>query len=71
MLACGNLYFSNISKSDANMKEAYKFFYNALNVDKRNVYAANGLGMVCAEKQEYAAAKEIFARVFTFILPAT
>ena len=63
MLSRGNLHFINIAKDSSNIKDSYKFFYGALNEDKKNIYAANGLGMVCAEKTELDAAKEIFSRV--------
>jgi hypothetical protein len=48
------------------LKESYKFYYHVLNEDKENVYAANGLAMVCAAKKEYDSAREIFSRVINF-----
>jgi RNA polymerase-associated protein CTR9 len=64
MLSLGNYYFSIASgKADHNqMKESYKFFFHVLNEDQTNIYAANGLGMVCAERGEVDAAREIFSK---------
>ena len=42
---------------------SYKFYHHVLAEDKTNVYAANGLAMVCAEKAELDVAREIFSRV--------
>lgn len=53
--------------SDANvaqlLKDSYKFFHHVLHEDMTNAFAANGLGMVCVEKMEIDAAKEIFSKV--------
>lgn len=64
MLSLGNHYFSAASgKADhSQMKESYKFFFHVLNEDQTNIYAANGLGMVCAERGEVDAAREIFSK---------
>lgn len=74
MLALGNLYFSSLptkdGKYDANFKNSYKFFHHVLNEHKSNVYAANGLAMCCAEKQEYDVARDIFSRVTPMHPPA-
>jgi RNA polymerase-associated protein CTR9 len=69
----GNFYFSNLytsqhiptPKYDDNLKQSYKYYHHLLDEDKTksNLYAANGLGMVCAEKGEFDAAREIFAKV--------
>ena len=69
MLSLGNYLFANPagakSKAEAgqHLKESYKFFFHVLNEDQKNIYAATGLGMVCAEKGENEAAREIFSKV--------
>ena len=64
MLSLGNFYFalSSAAKSDSQLKDSYKFFYHVLNENHSNAYAANGLGMVCVEKREIEAAREIFSK---------
>lgn len=67
MLSLGNLYFENLnpsstSKYEKDLKQSYKFFHQVLADDKDNVYAAVGLGMVCAEKKEYDVAREVFTK---------
>jgi hypothetical protein len=42
---------------------AYKFYHPVLTEHVRNVFAANGLAVVCAEKKELDAAREIFSKV--------
>lgn len=69
----GNMHFTTLAtskeaKHDGILKDSYKFFYHVLNEDRKNVYAANGLAMVCAEKGELDAARDIFTRVNTLIL---
>lgn len=70
MLSLGNFYFTTLSSRDAkyeaHLKDSYKFFHHVLNEDKRNIFASNGLGMVCAEKGVFETAREIFARVSCF-----
>jgi len=71
MLSLGNFFFSNLkdksptesSTASTSLKESYKFYFHVLNEDAKNIYAACGLGMVCAEKGEMEAAREIFAKV--------
>jgi RNA polymerase-associated protein CTR9 len=67
MLSLGNFYFNTLStrdsKYESHLKDSYKFFHHVLNEDHKNVYAANGLGMICAEKKELEVAREIFSRV--------
>lgn len=67
MISLGNFYYSTLNKNDEryqdNLKFCYKFYHSILLEDNKNMFAANGLGMVCAEKNEYQAAKEIFTRV--------
>jgi tetratricopeptide (TPR) repeat protein len=66
MLSLGNFYYSSMSsntKSEITLKDSYKFFFHVLNDDIKNVYAANGLGMACAENKQINAAKDIFSKV--------
>ena len=64
MISLGNMYFANISSNpERYRKDSYKFFHHVLNEDPKNVYAANGLGMVCAEMGELETAREIISRV--------
>ena len=44
------------------MKDSYKFFYASLSEDLKNIYATNGLGMICAEKGILQVSKDIFTR---------
>jgi tetratricopeptide (TPR) repeat protein len=72
----GNFYFNSLytqlnqpnEKYEESWKQSYKFYFNVLEQDrsKSNIYAANGLGIVCAEKGEYEAAREIFTKVFIY-----
>eukprot|EP01035_Chromulina_nebulosa_P019023 gene19023-24843_t len=65
MVSLGNFYLKNFNvddKQEKNLKDSYKFYYHALNENKRNIFAAVGLGIVCSEKGKYDSAKEIFTR---------
>lgn len=63
MLSLGNFYFAAAGEAGAaQLKESYKFYYHVLNEDSTNIYAANGLGMVCAEKAELEGAREVFCK---------
>ncbi len=48
---------------ESQLKLCYKFFHPVLHDHVRNCFAANGLGIVCANKKEVDAAKDIFAKV--------
>lgn len=61
LVSLGNLYQSSLGSKHS--KESYKFFHHALTEDKKNVYAAAGIGIVCAEKGVNAQARDIFFRV--------
>lgn len=77
MLCMGNWYFLNLgsfshaatvasaAKYDSHVKDSYKYYHAVLNEDSwhNNVYAANGLAMICAEKGHMDVAKEIFNRL--------
>lgn len=70
MLSMGNVHLNTAIVAKLNrknnqdaLKDSYKFFYHVLHSDSRNVYGANGLGVICAEKGQLDAAKEIFLKV--------
>lgn len=66
MISLGNFYFGTLnskdSKYDSHLKDSYKFYYAALSEDVKNIYATNGLGMVCAEKGLLQVSRDIFTR---------
>jgi tetratricopeptide (TPR) repeat protein len=57
------MYYANISVKESSLKDSMKFYHMVLKEDQRNIYAANGLGMVCAAKDQGDIAREIFSRV--------
>lgn len=57
------MYYANISVKESSLKDSMKFYHMVLKEDQRNIYAANGLGMVCAAKGQSDIAREIFSRV--------
>ena len=58
------MYLANLSTNpERYIKDSYKFFHRVLLDEPSNVYAANGLGIVCAEKGEFDVAREIITRV--------
>ena len=69
-VSLGNLYFhafvEGSKRSDPNheyaayLKNCYKFYHTVLTKDSKNVFSANGLGMVFAVKEEYDCAREVF-----------
>jgi tetratricopeptide (TPR) repeat protein len=62
-LSLGNLYFATISTKESNLKDSMKFYHGVLRDDPRNIYAANGLGMICAMEGKSDAARDVFSRV--------
>ena len=66
MISLGNFYFGALNSKDqkyeAHLKDSYKFFYAALSEDTKNIYATNGLGMICAEKGILQVSKDIFQK---------
>lgn len=44
-------------------RRALEYFHKALTLNSHNIYAANGLGVVLAEKGYFPQAKEIFVKV--------
>mmetsp|Transcript_24965 Transcript_24965/g.36827 ORF Transcript_24965/g.36827 Transcript_24965/m.36827 type:complete len:1271 (-) Transcript_24965:188-4000(-) len=71
LLSLGNLYFSNISTKKSFLKDSFKFYHLVLREDPRNVFAANGLGMVCAAQEQNDIAREIFSRAREAHMPMT
>jgi RNA polymerase-associated protein CTR9 len=66
VVSLGNVYFSNLDdkgKYDKHIGYASNFFHQVVSADPSNAYAANGLGMVLAEKAMLDQAKDVFARV--------
>jgi hypothetical protein len=59
----GNLYFASISIKESHLKHSSSFFHMVMKEDQKNLYAANGLGMLSAATMQYDAAREIFSRV--------
>jgi Flp pilus assembly protein TadD len=64
-MSSGNIYFSNIANGDVEtaVKKSLSCYHSVLRDDPRNVYAANGLAMVCVEKGRGDIAKDILSRV--------
>ena len=64
-LVMGNIRRCGMTVSSMNdqLKESYKFYFHVLEGDRRNSYAANGLGIVLAEKKKLEAARDTFSRV--------
>jgi tetratricopeptide (TPR) repeat protein len=67
LLAMGNYwfntYYSKKSSDDSPLKMSYKFYHPVLSEHVRNIYAANGLGIICAIKNEMEASREIFSKI--------
>ncbi len=57
------MYYANVAVKEASLKDSMKFYHMVLKEDQRNIYAANGLGMVCAAKGQNEIGREIFSRV--------
>jgi hypothetical protein len=57
----------SLKHDESQLKLAYKFYHPILSENMHNIYAANGLGIVCAEKKEYDAARDIFLKVTIFV----
>jgi tetratricopeptide (TPR) repeat protein len=62
-LSLGNLYFANITAKECNLKDSMKFYHVVLHDDPRNIYAANGLGMICAMEGVSNVSRDVFSRV--------
>jgi RNA polymerase-associated protein CTR9 len=77
-LITANVHFQmlkNVKKSSTDktflkeIKHSRKFFHDVMRKDLSNVYAANGIGMICAEYHEFDAASEIFLRAKELNMP--
>ena len=63
-VALGNYHLANRKYDDMeSLHEASKWFYSALNLNKNNVYAANGLAVCLAELNLLSEAKIILEQV--------
>ena len=51
------------AEGDSHVKTGQKFYCHALDNDRKNVYAANGIGMICQELGEVDVAEDIFRKV--------
>lgn len=69
LVALGNIYIELARQDKSNKhsddyhKRAGEFFGKALSVDKGNFFAAQGLGLIFADRGIYSEAKEIFTQV--------
>ena len=67
----GNYYYvvyTSRKGDESQLKLCYKYIHPVLTEHVRNFCAANALGIVCANKNETAAAKDIFDKVFELLL---
>lgn len=68
LLAMGNIYLNarheSKERSAKNLKYAMDHFFNVLQLQKNNLYAVNGLGIVMAKKGLLAEARMCFMRVW-------
>jgi len=65
-LSIANIYFQNLNvpeKYSKHLRRAAEFYRKMLHKDPSNLYAANGLGAILAEKGHLPRSKEIFSRV--------
>ncbi|KNC56167.1 TPR repeat-containing protein [Thecamonas trahens ATCC 50062] len=67
LLALGNIFYQSVRPSDAKttkwLKRALTFFKQVLRADASNLFAANGIGIVLADKGQIGAAKVVFDSV--------
>lgn len=69
LVSLGNIYIElarqdkNNKNTDEYHKRAGEFFGKALNVDKGNFYAAQGIGLIFADRGMSSEAKEVFTQV--------
>ena len=52
-----------LAQSDAEIKQAAQFYAHALVIDPHNAFAANGMGVLLAEKGHFLQARETFVQV--------
>jgi len=66
-LSLGNIYynakFSTPDKAEKYLGNAESYFQRILSKNPNNIYAANGIGMVAAEKGNFALSSEIFLQL--------
>jgi len=52
-----------VSQEARYIKNAYDFYWRVLTKNPSNIFAANGVGIVTAEKGDLALAKEFFTQI--------
>lgn len=70
LLSIGNFYMHSYDGKRADettFKISYKYYFSSLQEHVRNMYASNGLGILCSKKGENLAGYQIFAKVEYFI----
>lgn len=65
-LSMGNVHFALLSSRGSLLKESMKFYHPILRDDQRNIYAANGLGMVLSMEGKSDSSRDVFSRVSQF-----
>eukprot|EP00005_Dracoamoeba_jomungandri_P008714 CAMPEP_0174270756 /NCGR_PEP_ID=MMETSP0439-20130205/45618_1 /TAXON_ID=0 /ORGANISM="Stereomyxa ramosa, Strain Chinc5" /LENGTH=1018 /DNA_ID=CAMNT_0015360281 /DNA_START=21 /DNA_END=3074 /DNA_ORIENTATION=+ len=69
LLSLGNIYYTakfdkhDKSRMERYLSHAFKYYWQVIRQDPTNIYAANGLGIILAEKSYLAQAKEFFIKV--------
>eukprot|EP01039_Chlorochromonas_danica_P002570 gene2569-2812_t len=67
LLSQANFYYSSYLASnreeERHLRTSFKYYHPVLADHVRNVYAANGLAVACAEKNALDAAREIFTKI--------
>ena len=65
-MALGNIYFNNLDMAGRYEKHigyARQYYMKVLKLQPYNLYAANGVGIILAERRFLEEAKEIFVQV--------
>jgi RNA polymerase-associated protein CTR9 len=65
-ISLGNIFFANLhitSSYDKYMKRSQEYYRHVLEREPYNMFAANGLGMVLAERGFLHEAKDVFTQV--------
>lgn len=66
LLSIGNFYMHSYDGKRADettFRISYKYYFSLLQEHVRNMYASNGLGILCSKKGENLAGYQIFAKV--------
>ncbi|KAJ0403615.1 hypothetical protein ATCC90586_008768 [Pythium insidiosum] len=66
LLSMGNIYMSNLGEKlryAKNMTLSEGYYKKTMQLQPKNIYAANGLGIMMAEKGNFELAKQIFSQV--------